>query len=76
MTEIEFSATESAAPNTERAVPNTEWKVFVSMFETHMKFFVQKESEQTKLEEMQQKLQLADGPALTEFVAGQQILAK
>lgn len=46
------------------------------MFETHMKFFVQKESEQTRLEEMQQKLQLVDGPALTEFVVGQQILAK
>jgi hypothetical protein len=60
----------------ERAAPNTEWKVFVSVFESHMKFFVQKESEATKLAEHQSKLQEIHGPALTEFAVGQLILAK
>jgi hypothetical protein len=41
-----------------------------------MKFFVQKESEVTKLAEHQKKLQEVHGPALTTFSVGQQILAK
>jgi hypothetical protein len=41
-----------------------------------MKFFVQKESEATKLAEYQTKLQEIHGPALTEISVGQLILAK
>lgn len=57
-------------------MPNTEWKVFVTQFYSHMKFFIQKESEQAGLNEMQDKLLKVDGPALTEFEVGQLILAK
>jgi hypothetical protein len=50
--------------------------VFVSVLDSHTKFFVQKESDQTQLQEMQQKLQDVTGPALTEFAVGQKILAR